>query len=265
MPSAASPRRWARRARSRFPKQRRARAAAFVITATEGAALHLDRLRTRAADFDPATRDRLIAGAMVPASLVVKAQKFRRWYQREVLKLFDGVDAILAPATPFPAPRIGQQTMMLDGAEVPLAAQHRHLHAADLVHRPAGGGGARAAAAAADRRADHRRAVARGRGAAHRARAGKRKRGRTHRGRRNRESAMEIDLPEVVAEVSAAFERYEKALVTNDVETLDAMFRKDTAHHPLRRRREPLRPRGGRRLPRRASGHQPRCARARAR
>ena len=33
---------------------------------------------------------------------------------------------------------------------------------------------------------------------------------------------MEIDLPEVVAEVSAAFERYEQALVTNDVATLDS-------------------------------------------
>jgi hypothetical protein len=38
---------------------------------------------------------------------------------------------------------------------------------------------------------------------------------------------MEIDLPEVVAEVSAAFERYEQALVSNDVETLDALFHKD--------------------------------------
>jgi len=38
---------------------------------------------------------------------------------------------------------------------------------------------------------------------------------------------MEIDLPEVVAEVSAAFECYEKALVANDVATLDAMFRND--------------------------------------
>jgi aspartyl-tRNA(Asn)/glutamyl-tRNA(Gln) amidotransferase subunit A len=103
-----------------IPEAGRARAAAYVITASEGAALHLDRLRTRAADFDPATRDRLIAGAMIPAPLVVKAQKFRRWYQREVLKLFDTVDVILAPATPFPAPRIGQQTMVLDGAEVPL-------------------------------------------------------------------------------------------------------------------------------------------------
>jgi Protein of unknown function (DUF3225) len=38
---------------------------------------------------------------------------------------------------------------------------------------------------------------------------------------------MEINLPEVVTEVSQAFERYEKALVTNDVATLDAMFSKD--------------------------------------
>jgi hypothetical protein len=38
---------------------------------------------------------------------------------------------------------------------------------------------------------------------------------------------MEIDLPEVVAEVTAAFERYEKALVSNDVAILDELFRND--------------------------------------
>jgi len=38
---------------------------------------------------------------------------------------------------------------------------------------------------------------------------------------------MEIDLPDVVAEVTAAFERYEKALVGNDVAVLDAIFRDD--------------------------------------
>jgi Protein of unknown function (DUF3225) len=38
---------------------------------------------------------------------------------------------------------------------------------------------------------------------------------------------MEIDLPEVVAEVKAAFERYETALVSNDVATLDALFLDD--------------------------------------
>jgi Protein of unknown function (DUF3225) len=38
---------------------------------------------------------------------------------------------------------------------------------------------------------------------------------------------MEIDLPDVVAEVKAAFDHYERALVTNDVETLDGLFRDD--------------------------------------
>jgi 1-carboxybiuret hydrolase len=105
-----------------IPEAARARAAAYVITATEGAALHLDRLRTRADDFDPAVRDRLIAGAMVPATLVNKAQKFRRWYRARVLELFAEVDVILAPATPCTAPLIGQQTFVLDGVELPVRA-----------------------------------------------------------------------------------------------------------------------------------------------
>jgi AtzE family amidohydrolase len=105
-----------------IPEAARARAAAYVISASEGAALHLERLRTRARDFDPAVRDRLIAGAMVPASLVVKAQKFRRWYREQVLALFAKVDAILAPATPCTAPLIGQQTFVLDGVTLPVRA-----------------------------------------------------------------------------------------------------------------------------------------------
>jgi hypothetical protein len=38
---------------------------------------------------------------------------------------------------------------------------------------------------------------------------------------------MEVDLPEIVAEVTAAFEHYEQALVTNDVATLNSLFRDD--------------------------------------
>jgi aspartyl-tRNA(Asn)/glutamyl-tRNA(Gln) amidotransferase subunit A len=103
-----------------IPEAARARAAAFVITATEGAALHLDRIRRRADDFDPAVRDRLIAGAMLPAALAVTAQKFRRWYRQRVLDLFKSCDAILAPAAPCVAPSIGQTTFRLDGVEIPL-------------------------------------------------------------------------------------------------------------------------------------------------
>jgi AtzE family amidohydrolase len=103
-----------------LPETARARAAAYVISTTEGAALHLERLRTRGADFDPDVRDRLIAGALVPAVAVTQAQKFRRWYREAVLRVFEGVDAILAPATPCVAPLIGQKTFVLNGIEQPL-------------------------------------------------------------------------------------------------------------------------------------------------
>jgi aspartyl-tRNA(Asn)/glutamyl-tRNA(Gln) amidotransferase subunit A len=103
-----------------FPEAHRARAAAFIITMIEGSALHRDRIRARPADFDPEVRDRLIAGAMLPGDWYVKAQKFRRWYQTEALKLFAETDLILAPATPTPAPLVDQQTFVLDGQTLPV-------------------------------------------------------------------------------------------------------------------------------------------------
>jgi len=105
-----------------IPEAARARAAAYVITTTEGASLHLDRLRKQPDDFDPAVRDRLIAGAMVPAPLVDRAQKFRRWYRGEMLKIFQTVDVLIAPATPCIAPKLGQTTFVLDGVELPVRA-----------------------------------------------------------------------------------------------------------------------------------------------
>ncbi|MCP3369963.1 AtzE family amidohydrolase [Bradyrhizobium cajani] len=104
------------------PEASRARAAAYVITTTEGASLHLDRLRKRPNDFDPAVRDRLIAGAMVPAPLVDRAQKFRRWYRAQLAEIFKSVDVLLAPATPCTAPKLGQVNFTLDGVELPVRA-----------------------------------------------------------------------------------------------------------------------------------------------
>jgi AtzE family amidohydrolase len=105
-----------------WPEAARARAAAYVITAAEGASLHLERLRRRPKDFDPAVRDRLIAGAMLPAVAVAQAQKFRRWYRERILALFREVDAVLAPATPCSAPMIGARTFIFDGVEMPVRA-----------------------------------------------------------------------------------------------------------------------------------------------
>ena len=103
-----------------FPEAARARAAAYVITAAEGAALHAERLRQRPEDFDPEVRDRLIAGLAIPAAWVSRAQRFRRWYRDQVQVVFGSVDLVLAPATPVRAPLLGQKTLELDGVTVPL-------------------------------------------------------------------------------------------------------------------------------------------------
>jgi aspartyl-tRNA(Asn)/glutamyl-tRNA(Gln) amidotransferase subunit A len=95
-----------------------ARSAAYLITMAEGAALHLERLRTRAKDFDPDVRNRLTAGAMLPGAWITQAQKFRRRFHAEALALFREVDILLAPATPCRAPRIGQKAFVLDGREM---------------------------------------------------------------------------------------------------------------------------------------------------
>lgn len=102
-----------------LPQAARARSAAYLITASEGAQQHLQRLRTRAADFDPMTRPRLLAGSLMPAAWYIGAQRFRHWFQREVAKLFQDVDIILAPSTPCSAQKIGQDSMTINGVEMP--------------------------------------------------------------------------------------------------------------------------------------------------
>jgi Asp-tRNA(Asn)/Glu-tRNA(Gln) amidotransferase A subunit family amidase len=99
-----------------------ARAAAFCITAAEAGARHLPILRTRAAEFDPATRSRLIAGAMLPASVLRKAYEIRRDYVRGVDDLFETVDILLAPATPWTAPFLGEATVLHGGETLSVRA-----------------------------------------------------------------------------------------------------------------------------------------------
>jgi len=105
--------------RGTIPENDRARAAATIITASEGASLHMDDLTSRPMDFDPMTRDRFLAGALVPAALYVRAQRFRAWYRERVREIFRDVDVLLAPTTPFPAPRIGQEMSTVAGLQVP--------------------------------------------------------------------------------------------------------------------------------------------------
>ena len=98
------------------------RAAAFLVTAAEGGALHTERLRARMDDFDPETRDRFFAGALIPSQWLIKAQRVRRWHYECAMKLFSQFDILLAPATPCSAPLLGTKDLDLGDRIVPLRA-----------------------------------------------------------------------------------------------------------------------------------------------
>lgn len=103
-----------------LPEAAAARAAAYIITAAEGAALRLPDLRNDYEHFSPLSRDRLLAGALVPAQWVLHAQRLRALFRREVAAAFHACDILVAPATPAVATPIGQDILDADGERLPL-------------------------------------------------------------------------------------------------------------------------------------------------
>ncbi|MFM2120646.1 MAG: hypothetical protein RL722_2114 [Pseudomonadota bacterium] len=97
-----------------WPEVARARAAAFLISNAEGANLHLGDLKRRAADFEPLSRDRFLAGALLPAAWVQQARRVRHWFARQVAAQFAEVDVLLAPATPVVAPPLGSEWLEIN-------------------------------------------------------------------------------------------------------------------------------------------------------
>ena len=105
-----------------WPDAALARAAAFIITASEGGSLHLGDLRTRADDFEPLSVDRFIAGALQPVDWYLRAQRFRRVYRDKVNALFQDWDVLLTPATPVSATTIGTEWLDINGVRQPCRA-----------------------------------------------------------------------------------------------------------------------------------------------
>lgn len=103
-----------------LPMVEAGRAAAFLITNAEGAALHLHDLRQRPQDFEPLSRDRFLAGALIPAAWVARAQRVRRLYAEQVARLFERFDILLAPSTPCAATPIGAEWFDLNGQRLPV-------------------------------------------------------------------------------------------------------------------------------------------------
>ncbi|BAN95138.1 amidohydrolase, AtzE family [Plautia stali symbiont] len=105
-----------------LPQDELARSAAFIMTAAEGGNHYLPALRTQPERFEPNSRERLLAGAMLPAAWYVQAQRFRRHFQQQVLPLFDHYDVLIAPATPCTATTLGQETIHINGQDLPTRA-----------------------------------------------------------------------------------------------------------------------------------------------
>jgi aspartyl-tRNA(Asn)/glutamyl-tRNA(Gln) amidotransferase subunit A len=105
-----------------LPNAEIARSAAFIMTAAEGGNHYLPLLRSQPEQFEPNSRERLLAGAMLPSAWYVQAQRFRRHFQQQVLPLFEQFDVLIAPATPCTATTIGQETIHINGQDLPTRA-----------------------------------------------------------------------------------------------------------------------------------------------
>lgn len=105
-----------------LPDGPRARAAAFLITAAEGGALHRSALAHDALAFDEAVRDRLLAGALIPPSLTQAARDFAAGFRAQAEALFANHDVLLAPAARCVAPLINDPFVLTDGERTPARA-----------------------------------------------------------------------------------------------------------------------------------------------
>jgi amidase/aspartyl-tRNA(Asn)/glutamyl-tRNA(Gln) amidotransferase subunit A len=105
-----------------LPDVGRARAAAMVITAAEGADQHQELLRTTPEIVDVRVRDRFLSGLGVSATDYLAAQRFRRAWQARVLPLLDEVDVLVLPTVACTAPLIDQPTIEIGGVVLPTGA-----------------------------------------------------------------------------------------------------------------------------------------------
>lgn len=101
-----------------LPDVELARSSAFIITAAEGGNLYWSRLLTNPELFDPISRERLLAGAIIPSNWYIKAQRFRTYFRNKVNNIFNNFDVLIAPATPCSATMIGQKFMRINNTDL---------------------------------------------------------------------------------------------------------------------------------------------------
>jgi aspartyl-tRNA(Asn)/glutamyl-tRNA(Gln) amidotransferase subunit A len=100
----------------RLPDIAALNAAGRVILMAEAAAAMTPHLERRGL-FGADVLALLDQGRLVPATSYINAQRVRRAMQREFAKVWAEVDCLMVPTTPITAPRIGEKTVRIDGAD----------------------------------------------------------------------------------------------------------------------------------------------------
>jgi aspartyl-tRNA(Asn)/glutamyl-tRNA(Gln) amidotransferase subunit A len=88
-----------------------------VLLLAEATSVHREHLLHRRAEIGADVRTLLDQGRLIRGSDYVDAQRLRRIYIRAFSKLWSAVDCIFTPATPTPAPKIGEMTIKVGGAD----------------------------------------------------------------------------------------------------------------------------------------------------
>ncbi len=90
-------------------------AAASAIVGSEALAYHAEWLRTRPGEYQADVRERLRLGAFVSGAHYVRGQQLRALVRREIDGALTRRDLLLAPTTPFVAPRVGERQVSVGG------------------------------------------------------------------------------------------------------------------------------------------------------
>ncbi|SAK71218.1 AtzE family amidohydrolase [Caballeronia ptereochthonis] len=89
------------------------RGAATIISNVEVATAHANLLDAPAESVSPRLRTRLLAGALSPAAWYARALRYQQRFRMRMSRLFADFDILLAPCTPFAAPRFSDTTIMV--------------------------------------------------------------------------------------------------------------------------------------------------------
>jgi len=93
-----------------------------TVMAVEAAAFHGERLRRHPDDYQPEIRKLIEEGLACSASKYEECKNHQQQLRRDMAAYLKDVDAILAPATPCTAPKLGQVMMKLGGVDLPVRA-----------------------------------------------------------------------------------------------------------------------------------------------